>query len=555
MTPLCKVRARFYPPRMLFDPARFAIPAGFPVELLTPAQMGEADRLTIDSGTPGLDLMERVGAAVADAARQMMARGGLRTVLVLAGPGNNGGDGFVAARLLRRMGFDLRLALLGSADQLRGDAALAAARWEGEILPAGAVDLPAGGLLIDALFGAGLNRRLDGEALDLVRRINDWRRGGGGAVLAVDVPSGLDGATGLPLGGAIAAYETVTFFRLKPGHLLEPGRSLCGRIRLEQIGIAPAVLDTLAPAALINTPGLWSASLPLPGASSHKYTRGHVQAVSGPAARTGAVRLAARGALRAGAGLVTVLAHPDALAEHAARLDAIMLEACPGATDLAAILQDHRRNAVVIGPGAGVNAAVRAKVEALLQAPNSPAAVLDADALSVFEADAQALGKLIRAREGGTVITPHEGEFARLFKNLAGLSESVPEQPESNPERPDSLPEGRLQRASYAARALGSVTVLKGAATVIAAPDGRAAINANAPPWLATAGSGDVLAGMTAGLLAQGMPEFEAACAAVWMHGEAARIFGPGLVAEDMPEALPQVLQYIWGAQAIAPVR
>lgn len=545
--PLRKARAGLYSRFMMFDPAH----AGFPVELLTPAQMGEADRLTIDSGTPGIDLMERAGAAVADAARQMMARGGLRMALVLAGPGNNGGDGFVAARLLRAMGFDLRLALLGSADQLRGDAALAAARWDGAILPAGAVDFPAGSLLIDALFGAGLNRRLDGKALDLVQRVNDWRREGGGAVLAVDVPSGLDGAAGLPQGGAIAADETVTFFRLKTGHLLEPGRSLCGRIRLEQIGIAPGILSKVIPAALINMPRLWSASLPLPGASSHKYIRGHVQAVSGPAARTGAVRLAARAALRAGAGLVTVLSPPPAMAEHAARLEAIMLEASPDAAVLTGILDDRRRNSVVIGPGLGVNAGARAQVEAVLQAPHAPAAVLDADALSVFEGDAKALAELIHGRRGAVVLTPHDGEFARLFRSLPQQPESVPEDVESNPEAIVPMPEGRLQRALHAARMLGAVVILKGADTVIAAPDGRAAINVNAPPWLATAGSGDVLAGITAGLLAQGMAEFEAACAAVWMHGQAARNFGPGLIAEDIPEALPSV----WRALAAMPLR
>jgi len=328
----------------------------------------------------------------------------------------------------------------------------------------------------------------------------------------------------------------VTFFRLKPGHLLQPGRALCGRIRLAQIGISAGVLEEINPPGALNAPALLRHLLPAPGAQSHKYTRGHVQVLGGPAGRSGAARLAARGGLRAGAGLVSVLAPPPAMAENAARLDAIMLEACEGPQALSALLADQRRNAVVAGPGAGVGASTRAMVETILAAPPATMSVLDADALTSFEGAAGALAAAIKRRSGAVVLTPHEGEFARLFGDLQQESESNPQLVESNPQAA-----GKLERARAAARFSGAIIVLKGADTVIAAPDGRYAINANAPPWLATAGSGDVLAGMIAGLAAQAMSGFEAACAAVWMHGQAAQLHGPGLIAEDIPECLPQI--------------
>jgi hydroxyethylthiazole kinase-like uncharacterized protein yjeF len=487
--------------------------------LLSNAQMGQADRLTIASGVPGIDLMERAGAAVADAARQAMPPGG-KSIAVLCGPGNNGGDGFVAARLLRAMGYQVSVGLLGEGDKLQGDAALAAQAWTGRIGSAALIDLDGADLAIDALFGAGLARDIDGRARAIVERLNTWCARTGKPVVAVDVPSGLDGDSGQVRGVAVDADVTVTFFRLKAGHLLLPGRALCGRLVLEQIGIRDDVLETIAPQTFINEPALWLSALPRLSASGHKYARGHALVQSGPMHQTGAARMSAMGALRAGAGLVTLASPRDALAVNAAHLTAIMLTPCDNAQELAAILADARKNALVLGPGGGVNPHTRALAEAALALPASPALVLDADALTVFAGDEDALFHAIKSRNGPVVLTPHDGEFARLF---------------------DWDEASKLSRARASAARSGAIIVYKGADTVVAHPDGRASVARNAPPWLATAGSGDVLAGVIAGLLAQNMPAFEAACAAVWMHGESAQNFGPGLIAEDLPSMLPNV--------------
>lgn len=527
----------------------------YPVELLTCAETAEADRLAIAAGTPGIVLMERAGAAIADASRQILVSTGGKAVAVLCGPGNNGGDGFVAARLLRQMGYGVSAGLLGVPGQLTGDAALAAAAWTGKTGSAALLDLGGADLVIDALFGAGLSRDLDGRARAIVERLNAWRASTGKPVLAVDVPSGLDGDTGAVRGVAVTADTTVTFFRLKPGHVLLPGRQLCGGIVLADIGIAPAVLESIAPRRVSNAPAAWRAQLPIPAASGHKYTRGHVLAVSGPAHQTGAARLSARGALRAGAGLVTVAAEGAAIAVNAAHLTAIMLAPFEGLAGLSAILDDNRKNAVVIGPGAGVGEATVARAEAILRHPGRPATVLDADALTSFAGQAQRLAALVQGAQRAVILTPHEGEFARLFKGqelfvefdsehevrASGQSDWMSEQPSRS----------RISRAIAAARFSGAILCLKGPDTIVAAPDGRLAIMGEATPWLATAGSGDVLAGMIAGLLAQGMPAFEACAAAVWMHAQAAGRFGPGLIAEDIAEQLPAV----WKELAVAPGR
>ena len=487
-------------------------------ELLTPIEMAEADRLTIAAGTSGIDLMERAGAAVADAAMAF----GPRSVVVVAGPGNNGGDGFVAARDLAERGLSVRVLRHGDPAKLTGDAALTAQRWSGETQPARPEAFADCDLIIDALFGAGLARPLAGEALALVDGINRSGR----LVLAVDLPSGVNGATGEILGGAIAATATVTFFRKKPGHLLLPGRTHCGKIHVADIGIAPDVLTKIRPQIFENDPALWRAHFPVPRLDGHKYTRGHAAVVSGGISTTGAARLSARGALRAGAGLVTIASPRDALAVNAAASLAVMVRPVDGARELTEFLSDARFNAVIIGPGCGVGPATRDLVLAALAGER--AMVLDADALTSFADDAQTLFSAIRKRkEFATVLTPHSGEFVRLFSSLNTLSN----------------PLVKLEQAREAAQLSGAIVVLKGPDTVIAARDNRAAINANAPPYLATAGSGDVLAGFIGGLLAQGMPGFEAACAAVWLHGEAATAFGPGLIAEDLPEMLPPVLR------------
>jgi hydroxyethylthiazole kinase-like uncharacterized protein yjeF len=514
------------------------------LELLTTREMAQADRLTIDAGTPGTILMEAAGAAVADCARAALLRTGGRRVFVACGPGNNGGDGFVAARILAREGFDVVVGALGDTASQKGDAAWAANAWTGQTSPIAQVDYAGasfGGasVAIDALFGAGLTRDLDGPARDAVERLNAWRSTSGAHVIAVDVPSGLDGDSGQMRGLSVVADETVTFFRLKPGHLLLPGRALCGRIVCAQIGIDPGVLAKIAPRTFANEPDLWRAHLPAPRIEGHKYARGHALVLSGPLHRTGAARLAARGALRGGAGLVTLCSPREALAVNAAQLTAIMLAPCDGPQDLTVLLADRRLNALVLGPGGGIGEPMRALVLAALAAPGPRRSIiLDADALTSFEGRLIELAEAIKASQAQVVLTPHDGEFARLFSNSANLPKVMSE---------DCASPSRLDRARAGARLSGAVMLLKGADSVVAHPDGRAAIHAQAPPWLATAGSGDVLAGLAAACLAQGAPAFEGVCAAVWLHGAAARAFGPGLIAEDLPEAMPGVWRALWG--------
>jgi ADP-dependent NAD(P)H-hydrate dehydratase / NAD(P)H-hydrate epimerase len=497
------------------------IPVDAPAELLLTSEMGQADRLAIEGGTPGSALMERAGAAVAECVRGLVPSG---RILAVCGPGNNGGDGFVAARRLAETGYDVDLALLGRIDGLRGDAAAAASAWGRPLLDLGALQLDRYALVVDALFGAGLSRPLEGEALALVSRIADWSRASRRPIVAVDVPSGVHGDDGQALGAELPATETVTFFRLKPGHLLSPGRELCGRIRLADIGVPESVLRVIRPKAFANGPALWRAAFPRPAVRGHKYDRGHAVAVSGRATHTGAARLAARAALRIGAGLVTLASPVDALAVNAASLTAVMLAAANEASDLGALLDDPRKNAAALGPGLGVGPRARELAAAALEPGRSRnGVVLDADALTSFAGAVEDLAKLARAASAPVVLTPHEGEFARLFASI-----------------PKDL--SKLERARRAAVEVGGTVVLKGADTVVAEPSGRAAIGSLDAPWLATAGSGDVLSGMICGLLAQGMPAFEAACAAVHLHASAGSAFGPGLISEDLPEILPRVL-------------
>lgn len=487
-------------------------------ELLSNDEMAHADRLTIASGVVGTQLMENAGRAVADV---VAARYPLGTrIAVVAGPGNNGGDGFVAARLLGERGYLVRLLALSPPAQLAGDAAVAARAFAGTAEPATPEALAGADVVVDAIFGAGLARPVEGDARIMIKAMNAGRA----AIVAVDLPSGVNGSTGAVMGVAVRAAETVTFFRRKPGHLLLPGRLHCGKVRVADIGISPTVLEQIQPRTFVNTPVLWGTRFPIPQISAHKYARGHAVVVSGGMSRTGAARLAARAALRAGAGLVTLASPRDALLVNAAASLAVMVRAVDGAGELEELLSDRRFNALAIGPGGGVGAPMRALVAAALDGER--AVVLDADALTSFADEPNALWSCVAARGDApaTVLTPHEGEFARLF--AAEVFRKAP---------------SKLHAARAAAECSHAVVVLKGADTVIAAPDGRAAISDNAPPWLATAGSGDVLTGLVSGLLAQGMPGFEAACAAVWLHGEAATTIGPGLISEDLSEALPQV--------------
>jgi hydroxyethylthiazole kinase-like uncharacterized protein yjeF len=486
-------------------------------ELLTPDEMYEADRLTIAGGVPGIDLMEAAGLACTEIIRQACKP---CKVCIVAGPGNNGGDGFVIARLLADAGWPVKLLFAGEVEALKGDAALAAEQWQGKVLPADVDKLHDVDVIVDALFGAGLARDIAGKLAGLVAAIN----AADAVRVAVDVPSGMDGHTGQVRGVAVKADHTITFFRAKPGHYLMPGRQLCGELHVAGMEISDDVLKTIQPQCKLNTPGGFRHALPGLGAASHKYTRGSAVMVSGGPRNTGAARLAAMAALRVGAGLVTVASPADALPVNAAHLTAIMLQQADTAGDLVRLLGDKRITACGIGPAAGVGPETVEKVLAVLAA--GCAAVLDADALTSFAGQADGLFDAIMAREDrGVILTPHEGEFARLFKPRGQSGES------------------KCERAIAASVTSGAVVILKGADTVIAAPDGRCAINNNAPPTLATAGSGDVLSGLCLGLLAQGVPAFEAACAGVWLHGETANRFGgSGLIAEDLPDCLPAAL-------------
>ena len=446
-------------------------------------------------------LMEAAGAAVARAAMRRFRP--VRT-LVLCGPGNNGGDGYAAARHLERAGWPVAVAALAPP---RAAAAAMAARWQGPILPFQPAEAARAGLVLDALFGAGLARDLPPEARAMLEAA-------GGPILAVDVPSGLDGATGQPRPWAPRAALTVTFARRKPGHLLLPGRGLCGEVVLADIGLPDAALAAAGARQWANHPALWARLLPTVGAEAHKHARGHVTLLGGPA-MTGASILAARAARRAGAGLVTIAcADPAAaLVYRMSEPGALVAEATDEPALIEALLADPRRRVWLLGPGLPPDAPTRLAAERVLAAGRT--LVADAGALSCFFGEARAL-------HGAALLTPHEGEFARLFGPAGG---------------------DRLGAARRAAATVGGVVLLKGADTVVAAPDGRAAINENAPPDLATGGTGDVLAGIAAALLAQGMPAFEAACAAAWLQGEAARLAGPGLLAEDLPGLLPAAVK------------
>ena len=432
--------------------------------LLTPAEMARADALAGNVEA----LMEAAGRAVA---RTMMRRYRPCRTLVLAGPGNNGGDGLVAARYLAGAGWPVQIRRLA-------EARLA--------------DVQHAQLVVDSLFGAGLSRDVTGHAAALLAAAK--------RIVAVDVPSGLDGGTGQVRGFTPQAELTITFFRKKPGHLLYPGRALCGELVLCPIGMPEAVLGAINPQTWENTPALFS--LPRRTATGHKYSAGDVTVLAGNL--PGAARLACAAARRAGAGMVTLAAQTPMVLPEAG----LILRSAP----LETLLQDERRQTWVAGPGLGVDEAGTAL--ATLLAAGGRKIVADADALTACA------GAPARLR-GVSVITPHVGEFTRVFGPIGT---------------------DKLAAARRAAAQCGAVVVLKGPDSIIAAPDGRAAINSNAPPHLATGGTGDVLAGLIAALLAQGMDPFAAACAAAWLHGAAGQKAGPGLLAEDLPPLLPHLM-------------
>jgi len=480
--------------------------------LLTVAEMYKADAAAAAGGVASIDLMEAAGSAVV---AEIAKRWQKRPVAVLAGPGNNGGDGFVVARVLAAAGWPVRVALLGDRASLKGDAAANAERWRGDVEKFTTAMLDGRPLVVDALFGAGLTRALDGPALAVIQEINSLKLD----CVAIDIPSGVHGDTGAIMGAALNCRVTVTFFRPKPGHFLLPGREARGALKVADIGIPDRVLADIMPATFVNGPELWLDRFPWPDAEAHKYSRGHAVVVGG-AEMTGAARLAAMGARRLGAGLVTIAAPPESFAIYAAEEPGTLVKAIADDAAFRALLADKRKNAALVGPGAGVGAATASRVVAALE--SGKAVVVDADGLTSFTDDPERLFLAIHQAAGGRcLLTPHEGEFRRLF----------------------ALDGDKLTRARAAARLSGAVVLLKGADTVIAGPDGKAVINASGTPDLATAGSGDVLAGMALGLLAEGMNAFDAGTTAAWLHGRLAERIGAGLIAEDLPGRLPELLK------------
>ena len=477
-------------------------------EILTVTQMREADRLAVQSSKiSSRRLMENAGHAVAN---EIVRRFKKCAVAIICGPGNNGGDGFVVARILAAKKWPVTVFLTVAPTSLVGDAAQMCKLWKRPIH-----DFAAFGtsfekkasprLIVDAIFGTGLNREFP----------QSWTAAIAAAkvpVVSVDVPSGLDGDTGRAIGSCVKANMTVTFFRKKPVHLLEPGRSFCGEIIVADIGIPNAVLEKLQPQLWENS----AAQIPVIATNAYKFSRGHAIVWSGPELSSGASRLAALAAGRAGAGLVSLAGYSDALRVQAAHVTSIMLEPVDGESDFTQLLSDKRISAVCIGPAAGVSEKIKRMTLVALR--SGVTCVTDADALMSFEDCPEDLFSAIQELPNRAVImTPHEGEFNRLFKSLANSIES------------------KVEVAKRASTMSGAVIVFKGPDTVIAAPHGAAKINSNAPAKLATAGSGDVLAGIITGLLAQGMVGFEAACAGVWLHGEAAnRVKRRSIIAEDL---------------------
>lgn len=487
------------------------------LELLTADEMSRAEQMTMASGTPSLTLMENAGRGVTEEVVRRFPRGS--KVVVLCGPGNNGGDGFVCARNLRERGYQVRVALLCKPEELGPDSKEMARRWDETIEPMTARSLEGSEVIVDALLGSGLNGPVNGVVGQLIEQATEREM----PVVAVDVPTGIDMTYGNVQGIAFKAVSTVTFFRRKTGHVLLPGKRYCGDVRAVDIGIPNTVLAEIVPQTFLNEPDFWLRYFPRLKSDGHKYDRGHAVVVSGPMESTGASRLAARASLRVGAGLVSLATSKAAFYINAAQLTSIMVSAYDGAGGLAEILaSDPRRNAVLIGPGAGATAETRENVAAVLS--SEATAVIDADGLTAFEGNPQELFALIQQRSAPTILTPHKGEFDRIFPELGNA-------------------ESKLEQAKRAAEISGAVVVFKGPDTVVSAPDGLSAISENSPPWLATAGTGDVLAGLIVGLCAQGMSPLDAAVAGVWIHSDLARSFGPGLIAEDMADMLPALLQ------------
>ena len=492
-----------------WSPIRWSLPADArsPHTLLDVASARAIDKAAIAAGTADIELMERAGAATVAAIR---ARWQPVSTLVLAGPGNNGGDGYVIARLLAEAGWQVRVAGACSRERLAGAAALAAGRWRGAIEAIGPECLDGAELVVDAIFGTGLARPLDGSLRATVEALN----GRPVPVVTVDIASGIDSDTGAVLGAAVEADLTVTFFRRKPGHLLLPGRHYAGAVVVSTLDVADAVYAAIPATLFANMPDLWIGDFPWPTQDGHKYSRGHALLLGGTA-MTGAARLAAYAAQRIGAGLVTIAADPAVVPLYAAWRADLMVTAVADGAAFGSLLADRRLNAVLLGPGAGADARLAIAIGAALDA--GVGLVLDADCFSIL---AERSNGLLGRLNDRVIMTPHEGEFARLY----------------------GKPVPRLPAALKAARESGGTILLKGSDTIVAGADGKAVINSGAPPDLATAGSGDILAGLIVGLVANRLPPMLAGMIACWVHGEAASLFGPGLLAGDIADLVPRVL-------------
>lgn len=473
--------------------------------ILTPQEMQAAEQAIIAQGLDSFELMQRAGDAVAEFVHANWPEG---TIQVLCGPGGNGGDGFVAAAKLSKLWRDVKVYCMVPVSELKGDVAKAAALWEG---PVGtleeAVEAPHD-LVLDALFGGGLSRALEGTAAQLAQR--------GGRIISIDVPSGICGLRAKPLGPCFLAEGTITFAALRPAHVLRPASAYCGSVFVADIGVP------VQTRLMENSPVLWLRLLPQPGMADHKHSRGHLKVLSGGVSSTGAARLSVRAGLRIGAGLATLLTPPSALMVNAGQLTAVMVKAVDGAEELSEAIQTA--SVVIAGPGAGITPATRANVEAILKGPGR--AVLDADALTVFETQQDQLFKRLRPAD---LLTPHIGEFKRLFGDLLDTATN------------------KVEAVRQAAARAGCTVLLKGPDTVIAQPDGAAVVNIHATRWLATAGSGDVLAGFAGGLMAQGADTLVAASMAAWIHGEAGRRVGAGLISEDLERQVPDILSALHG--------
>lgn len=491
-----------------------------PLEILDPKQMSMVDRLAVTlTGEDSFNLMERAGQAVADIVIKDYRS--CQKIAVLCGSGNNGGDGYVAAHILKAHGFDVTCFALANPRE-NSDAKKAFTIWGGFYSSIDLFEPDKFCLIIDALYGAGLDRPLDAQLQALIAKICESNR----PVVAIDLPSGVFGRTGAIAGKAVEATQTVTFFRLKPGHVCYPGRAHCGKIVLVDIGIPDSVLDTIKPLVSLNARHLWQKDWPILEYDTHKYRRGHAVVFSGSQTATGAARLAAFAAARSGAGLVSVVAPEDALPVHEMHLTSIMLKKMADDREILLFLLERKAHSVVLGPAFGNLERAFSIAKAILREATITTLVLDADALTALSSRSEEIFKLIKASSVNVILTPHEGEFRRVFPDIA--------------EKEDAT---RIEKAEQAAKRSGATLIYKGADTMVAAPSGRIAIAINGTPYLATAGAGDVLSGIVGGLGAQQMPPFEAACAAVWIHAECARHYGPGLIAEDIVSVIPTVLR------------